>query len=123
MHVDTLTLFVERLKQESAVPKYEDGWPWLGLCVGLLVALIPGDFTKDFLDVPAAWWGAGASLAAFAAGVKAASAFFKAWTHREERNETAEEAVRKILDQIIERRKQARQLSSSVESETKLSQS
>ena len=99
-----LILVLERLKKGSKIPSYGDACPWVGLGLAFLLALIPADF-KDFLELSAATWQAIAIILMGASFLKAGHVLWQAWKYRDERTETPEEAVQKIVAQMTEDQK------------------
>lgn len=93
---DKLELILGTVRRDRDRPKYSDAWPWIGVLLAFLLALIAGDFEETF-GLSGDTWAAGLLFGSIASGVIILRIVFNGWRHRADH---APEP-KKIIDDLI----------------------
>lgn len=100
-----LQILLEQIERARTKPTIAEAFPWGGLLLAFLLAIVPGSF-HDTLGIPAGTWLAGAWGGVVLSVVMMLKAAVKAWEHRKEQVQSAAEMVEELLSKLREQRQQ-----------------
>ncbi|MDA0988190.1 MAG: hypothetical protein O2783_03460 [Chloroflexi bacterium] len=96
-----LELILNEVQGNRDRPQYDDAWPWVGVVLAFLLALLPTDF-QDYLGIEGAVWEALALFGTFGSGFLVLRTVYRAWKHRKDEMRTTKQIVAELVAEMRE---------------------
>jgi hypothetical protein len=91
------------IENERTRPKFGDSFPWIGVLLAFLLALLSADF-HDFMGLPGDVWTAIVVIGAAYSLFRMLQIWWEIWQRRNDKWKSAEERVQEIVEQFRSRR-------------------